>query len=197
MIYKTVYKKGNKFLAKIIFDDVGEKWCSTTSAVYNFAQKNFEEDEEVDVEYSVKNGQYSVSKIMKVGGGSKKTEKKEEETMSKFACEDCGATLKEGKYKKCYTCNKKTPSKPKTEGYTCSDCGAPLKDNKYEKCYTCNQKNPVASKKGTTDEAIRKEAVLKASCDAVKTLAGFVQDPDTLANIVESLYDRLYKKLFG
>jgi len=168
MIYKTVFKRGSKYLAKIIFDDVGEKWCSTTSAVYTFAQKSFEEDEQVDVEYTVKNGQYSVSKIKKVGGGSTKTEA--------------------------------PTSESKTGQYKCEDCGTELKDGKYKKCYTCNQKNPVKTEKssyGSNNLAIQKESVMHSACIAVRTLSGLVQDPKTLWDAVEYLYDKAYKKLFG
>jgi len=203
MIYKTIFKKGNKYLAKIVFDDVGEKWASTTQAVFNFAQKNFEDGEEVDVEYTVKNGQYSVSKIKKVGSGSKKTEPTPEET-AEFTCEDCGATLKDGKYKKCYTCNKKNPSKKETSSKpTCEDCGKELKDSKYKKCYECNQKNP-SPKKGATKsygytpkdvESIKDQVALKSACEAVKVLQGLVTDPSAVADIVENLYQRFRKLL--
>lgn len=170
MKFKTVYKKGNKYLAKIIFDDVGEKWCSTTSAVLTYAQKNFEEDEEVDVEYTVKNGQYFVSKIKKLGesGGSKKsTSSKSESSEETPTCEDCGAELKDGKYKKCYTCNKKNPVKTKS------------------------------SYSGKDNIAIQKESVLRSCCEALKVMTGQIDEIGTVGDLLETLYDRMYKKLFG
>lgn len=167
MLFKTVFKKGDKYLAKIIFDDVGEKWASTTKAVFDFAKKSFKEDEKVDVEYTVKNGQYSVSKIKKpgTGGGSKKTEAKEEK-------------------------------KNTTAEYKCEECGAKLKDDKYKKCYTCNQKNPEkTSVSKSTGESIKDQVTLKVVVEALKILTGQVSDPDTIFAMIETGYKRLRKLL--
>lgn len=113
MIFKHVCVKAGKYLAKIVFKEgEKEKWATTSEAVYNYAKKNFNDGDEVDVQYNVKNGQYFVSKIMKPGSGTAKKEEAPKES-SKPTCADCGKELKDDKYEKCYTCNKNNPS-PKT-----------------------------------------------------------------------------------
>jgi len=112
MIFKHVCTKGNKYLARIEYDDKGDKWATTTKAVHDWAKKNFNEGDEVDVEYNIKNGQYFVTRISAPGQSSKKSTTPEgEKSKGKYTCEDCGKELKDGKYEKCYTCNKKNPSK--------------------------------------------------------------------------------------
>jgi hypothetical protein len=64
----------------------------------------------------------------------------------KFECIVCHTPLKDGKYKKCYNCNKSgAKPQPSTESspseFKCEDCGAPLKDGKYKKCYPCGKKS--------------------------------------------------------
>lgn len=113
MIFKHVCKKGDKFLTKIVFKEgEKEKWATTSEAVYNWAKKNFKENDVVDAQYTVKNGQYFVSKIMKpgTGGNSNKSETTQPDK-NEYTCSDCGKELADNKYKKCYTCNKKNPSK--------------------------------------------------------------------------------------
>lgn len=66
----------------------------------------FNEGDEVSVEYTKKGTMKLVTKITKIGGSEQKQE-------TGYKCEDCGADLKDNKYKKCYTCNQKP--KPQTE----------------------------------------------------------------------------------
>jgi len=171
MTFKVVCKRGGKFLAKITFEGE-DKWFTATKAVYNYAQKNFEEGDDVDIEYNTKNGQYFVTKIMKTGSGTKSTSTPEEpKEEGKYYCEDCGKELKDGKYKKCYACNKKNPTKKAPKG---------------------SYNNP------TDTEATRRSklAVLGSCATAITALAGQV-DANALGDVLESLYDKMYKKLFG
>ena len=163
MLFKTVFKKGEKILVKIALDNGNEVWATTTQAVYNWAKKNFEDGDEVDVEYTLKNGEYFVKRISAQGKGSKKTTST---TNYSFICEDCGAELKDDKYKKCYTCNKKNSSSK--------------------------------SKSSRTDEvgkSIERQAMMKASCDAIKVMTGQVSDVGTLGDMIVELYEKLIKKI--
>lgn len=74
MRYLTTYEKGNKNLLKIAMDDGTEKWVTTTSAVLAYVKKNFTKGEEAKFEMVKKNGQYHVTKILKVDKNSSKTE---------------------------------------------------------------------------------------------------------------------------
>ncbi len=114
MKFKKAFKKGKKYLLKIVLDNGDEKWATTTEKVYTYAKKNFKEDEEVGYDYTEKNGQYTVKKILKDGESSKETETKSE-AEPEFTCEECGKVLKDDKYEKCYTCNQKSR---KSGGYS-------------------------------------------------------------------------------
>ena len=170
MKFVITCEKGGKYLVKLELDSGKQVWAETTSAVYNWAKKTYKEGDVITAEYSVKNGQYFVNRIE---GGTGKT------TITK------------------------TSEAPQTTGkYTCADCGKELKDDKYKKCYTCNKKNPVKStgKKyyGKSPEErndIRQQAMLKASVHAIQVMTGQINDVDTLAGMVESLYDRFLKKI--
>ena len=163
MVYKHICKKGNKFLAKIEMEGK-DKWFTVTQAVYNYATKNYEEGDEVDVHYTVKNGQYFATKITRPG-----TSKREEtpEEKPEFTCSDCGRELKDGKYDKCYNCNKKNPSKATTKStYVPKDT-----------------------------ESIKKQAVLKASVHAIQVMTGQINDVEALGEMVLALYDRFLAKI--
>jgi hypothetical protein len=70
-----------------------------------------EKGTEIEVTYT-KNGTFrNVSAIKVVAKMVTKTEAKSEG----FKCEDCGAALKDGKYKKCFMCNKKAPKETAKE----------------------------------------------------------------------------------
>lgn len=168
MIFIHICKKAEKYLTKIVFTEGAKwKWATTTEAVYNYAKKTFKENDEVDVEYTKKNGQYFVSKIMKPGSGKKTTQKSEKTSTAS-----------------------KENSKP-----TCKDCGKVLKDDKYEKCYKCNQKNPSRSRKSTYTpkdvESIKDQVALKASVEVMKVLTGQIGDVNTLIEMTKNVYKEL------
>lgn len=184
MKFKTVFKKGKKILVKIALDDGNEVWATTTQAVYNWCEKSFNEDDEVDVEYTSKNGQYFVKRISTPGkGGSKKTSSPKETTSdSEYACEDCGASLKDGKYKKCYKCNKKNPSKSSGGG-----SGKP------------DYKNGAPYGSLLPEEATRRNklATLSSVCKAYQVMAGQVSDVETVGEQIIVIWKKVYKELFG
>jgi len=183
MIFKTVYEKDGKTLVKLSgLADNDEKgtWANCTSAVFTYAKKTYKDGDEVDAEYSVKNGEYNVTRITKKGqGGGGETKPKSNAP----TCADCGKELKDSKYEKCYLCNKKNPSKPSSSGGD----GRPdyKKGAPYGSC--------------TPEEATRRNklATLSASCEAVQVMTGQIQNADTLADFILAVQEKLYKKLFG
>lgn len=95
----------------------------------------------VTMQYEKKGTSRYVSKL----STDSNSEEQQSESPTAFACEVCGKELKDGKFKKCYMCNKKGATAPKKSSeksseFTCEDCGAPLKDGKYKKCYPCGTK---------------------------------------------------------
>lgn len=209
MKYLIAYKNDKgKFLVKIEFVEGKEKWASTSEAVVNYAKANFKANEDVDVEYTEKNGLYSVSRITKKGATPTSVETKTETQKSgEHKCIDCGKVLKDGKYKKCFECNKINPTNTKEEPvsteYKCEDCGATLKDGKYKKCYPCNKKNPVQKKESSgggqrdaVGQSIEKQAMMKASAMAVgNAFVGQIGNVDTLGDMIIKVYEKLLKKL--
>lgn len=114
-----------------------------------------------------------------------------------FKCVVCQKPLKDGKYKKCYDCNKSGASAPASTASTstefkCTDCGATLKDNKYTKCFTCNKKNPEkkswGGKGGKSYDSPEKTAQIQRgnALNAAASVASGQQlaDPDTAAQYV-------------
>ena len=182
MIFKTVYEADGKTLVKLSgLTDGDEKgtWANCTEAVYNYAKKTYKDGEEVDAEYSVKNGEYNVTRITRKGQGGKGNGSKN----TSPTCADCGATLKDAKYEKCNTCNKKNPSKKSTG----TRSGAP----NYAKGAPYGTLLP--------EEATRRNklATLSASCEAVQVMTGQIADAETLADIILVVQAKVYKKLFG
>ena len=178
MIFKIAYKKDNNTLVKIAgLDPTTEAkdkkdgtWANCSANVYNWAKKNYKEGDEVNVEYSVNNGQYNVTRITKGSGDSKRINDKKTKNTSVPTCEDCGKELKDSKYTKCYTCNKKNPSKKKGSS------------NSY-------------SKSPEDKEQIRRLSVLRAVAEAIQVMTGQIDNVDTLGTMMETLYDKFYKKV--
>ena len=176
MKFLVAYKddKG-KFLIKIEFVEGKEKWANTSEAVVNYAKANFKANEDVDVDYTEKNGSYTVTRITKKGAtpapvATASTAPATEAKTAEYKCEDCGATLKDGKYKKCYPCNKKNPA-PKKE-------------------------SSGGGQRDAVGQSIEKQAMMKASAMAVgNAFVGQIGDVDTLADMIIKVYEKLLKKL--
>jgi len=69
-IFKIAYKKGKKLLLKIDTQDKSKtpvKWMPTTEAVFNYVKSNFEEDDEIGIEYTKKGPTYHVVRANKEG----------------------------------------------------------------------------------------------------------------------------------
>ena len=202
MKFLVAYVNKGKFLVKMEFEVGKEKWATTSEEIVNYAKANLKANEDVDVEFTENNGQYSVSKLTKKGSAPVET-KTETSKTGEYKCEDCGKVLKDGKYKKCFDCNKKSPAKPKEDSkpteYKCTDCGKALKDGKYTKCFPCNKKNPAPKKGGDRDvvgQSIEKQAMMKASAMAVgSAFVGVIGDAGTLADMIIVVYEKLLKKL--
>ena len=126
-IFGFYKKEDKKYLLKVIIDGVNdgdEIWAETTKAVYTYAKNNFKEEDTCNLEYTEEDGKYKVSRITKGNGTTTKT-KEVDDTVSEYKCEECGKTLKDGKYKKCYTCNQKNPVKKTAKKISTGDFRTP------------------------------------------------------------------------
>lgn len=174
MKFIRTFVKDSKILIKIELDNGSPIWATTTSAVINYAKSNFKEGEVVKFEMVEKNGQYHITKILKADGTSSTTPAPVETVKTsntEYKCIDCGKKLKDGKYKKCFECNKKKPA-PKKE-------------------YSGGQRDTVG-------QSIEKQAMMKASAMAVgNAFVGQINDPDTLADMIIKVYEKLLKRLIA
>jgi len=106
--------KGNAF-----YGDDGQ-WYNVFDAKVKEDYDKIAKLEVVEIEYELKDGRKIVSKIKKVDGNTtsnstQNTNTTKTEEVSKpatgFKCEVCGKELKDGKFKKCFVCNKNGATK--------------------------------------------------------------------------------------
>jgi len=108
VIAKTKNSKGSLGF-KVEGDD---GWFSAMGGSVNYLEK-MKKGDTIKIEYK-QNGVYrnvtSLSKVESAKTETPKETKSDSQEVPEFTCEDCGAALKDGKYKKCYTCNQKNPT---------------------------------------------------------------------------------------
>jgi len=110
---KIVCKKSDNKAFKL-----GDDWYNCNDPVVPFLEKMAKGDD-VTVTYEKKGVSRYVSKITKGGAPAEsapEAQAKAPKSSTGFACEVCGAELKDGKYKKCFKCNKSGASKPGASG---------------------------------------------------------------------------------
>lgn len=86
---------------------IEKEWYSTTYAKGDTVVKG----DEVVLTYKKNKAFKNVSNIKKVVKVEAPKVEVQKEEVANFVCEDCGKELKDGKYTKCFTCNKKSPAK--------------------------------------------------------------------------------------
>jgi len=97
-------KAGNK--KGFLINEEPDQWYTANKEVIDDLAK-VNKGDEVEITYTSKGVFRNVSKIVKVT--------KEEIKSTGFTCEECGASLKDSKYTKCYLCNKKAKDNPKAK----------------------------------------------------------------------------------
>jgi hypothetical protein len=180
-LLKATYKKDDDWYGLKIGLEEGEIegenqeeiWMTTIERVVNYAKNQIEEGSEVKVDYDWdENDGYFANRITKVGRSSSRGKGRGKSTRGRGS--------------------------KKTSKYACEDCGKELKDGKYKKCYECNQKNP--SPKFTSDDGERRNklSVLSTAAQAVAiNQQARTTDIDTLIEQIKTVYDHLYKHIFG
>ena len=136
-----------------------EGWFNATPAVVPYLAK-YEKGTEVEVTFEKKGVNKIVSKIVVAMNNIKEaTTTTSEPVTTGFICEDCGAVLKDGKYKKCYTCNKKNPAKAKPVGAS-NSYDNPAKTAQIQRGNALNAASAVASSQQFTDPDTAKQFTL-------------------------------------
>ena len=83
-----------------------------------------------------------------------------------------------------YTVTRITALGDKTEKKPAAEKKAYAKPSKYSQPTSPN-----------TQDLIVRQSCMRGSCQAVTTLVGQVNDPDTLGDIIVSIYEKLYNKI--
>ena len=174
-IFKVAFKKGKKHLLKI---DVGEgdpKWMNTTETVYNFAHENYEEGNEIGVDYEKKGNVFHVIRINKDGAVNEKKLSDEEDVKEET------------------TAKKDTK---KSDKFVCEDCGKEMTNGNYKKCYDCNQKNyggKYSKKSPETQASIKMQTAYKCACMAIQVMTGQL-DLSTLKEQIDDIAEHIVAK---
>jgi len=79
MIFKIAYKKGNRISIKVKNNEGNDIWMGCSEKVFNWCRKSFKDGDEVDVEYTKKDGQYTASRVIKKDSSSTSSNEKEKE----------------------------------------------------------------------------------------------------------------------
>lgn len=156
-------KNGEMIKIEDLKDKKGYVWYFLASSVKAFATK-MAIGSEVDLKVEEKNGEDTVVYITKSGGSQPMAGS----SASELKCEDCGAALKDNKYKTCYTCSME------------------------------RRKKEEASPEGQAKQSsIERQCCLKAASNAVATAMQGQLDVDTLGEAICKLFDKLYTKLMS
>jgi len=103
---KIICKKSDNKAFKL-----GENWYNLNDNVIPYLEK-MNKGDEVIVTFEKKGVSRYVSKLINVAEAPVEEKKK---SSTGYTCEVCGKELKDGKFKKCYTCNKSGATKPNAE----------------------------------------------------------------------------------
>jgi len=111
-----------------------------------------------------------------------------------FACTVCGAELKDGKYKRCFNCNKKAkeaPVKEEKEPITTTGTGTQVFDDPEK---GKDGWKPGKSNYGSPEDIAGKEVGCAANC-AAAILAGRPEDPETLLELWRTLFNGILEHI--
>jgi hypothetical protein len=125
MSYKYIKpaQRDHLLMVKVEIDG-REVWATCSKAVKEYAKKTFKEGDEVEFEYEEKDGKITINGYIKIPGGATPQDNADagatgtDDTSPEFTCEVCGTALKDGKYKKCYSCNQANPSSSSSKSYS-------------------------------------------------------------------------------
>jgi len=151
---KILAKKSDNKAFKLNDDN----WYNLNDPVIPYLEK-MNKGDEVVVTYEKKGTSRYVSKLLNAGAGAEptKTEAPKTESSTGFVCEDCGKELKDGKFKKCFVCNKKNPA---SKGEKKSTYDSPEKTAQIQRGNALNAAAFVASSQQFKDPEVAKQFTL-------------------------------------
>jgi hypothetical protein len=146
---KILAKKGDNKAFKL--DD--SNWYNLNDPVIPYLEK-MNKGDEIVVTFEKKGVARYVSKLISAKLEVPKTETPKTESTTGFVCEDCQKELKDGKFKKCFMCNKKNPGKIKTS------YDSPEKTAQIQRGNALNAAAMVASSQEFEDPEVAKQFTL-------------------------------------
>ena len=169
-----------------------EGWFSVPEKLVTFAEK-INKGDTVEVTY-IKKGVFKNVVYLSATTTQVKTEEPKEtpKTTTGFNCTVCGAELKDGKYKKCFNCNKKAKESPveeKKEPVTTT--GTQVFDEPQKET---TRWTPGKSNYGSPEDIAGKEVGCAANC-AAAILAGRPEDPETLLELWRTLFNGILEHI--
>lgn len=171
--YKATNKKGFKIQGD------KDQWYTANKEILDDLAK-VEKGDKVEIIF-VKNGVFrNVSKITKVTE-SVKDEPKTESKVTGFQCSDCGKELKDGKYTKCFMCNKKAPTQTQVVDETGKE--------KEKSTWTPNKSNY-----GSAEDIAGKEVGCAANC-AAQILSGSQDSPEGILEKFRVLFNGILEHI--
>jgi methionyl-tRNA synthetase len=137
------------------FKGSDDSWYNLNDNVVPYLEK-MNKGDKIVIEYTKKGVSRYVSKLTSadIAETPKTTEPEPTKSSTGFACEVCGKELKDGRFKKCFVCNKKNPT-PRTEKKSYYD--SPEKTAQIQRGNALNAAGFVASNQQFADpeEAIQ------------------------------------------
>ena len=172
-----------------------EGWFSVPEKLIPFSAK-INKGDTIEVTYIKKGVFKNVVYLGAATGAVTPVEPKEAPKTSTtgFACTVCGAELKDGKYKKCFECNKKAKEAPvaeKKEEPT-TTTGTQVFDEPQKE--TATRWTPGKSNYGSPEDIAGKEVGCAANC-AAAILAGRPEDPETLLELWRTLFNGILEHI--
>jgi len=153
--------------AKGVLLEGRENWFSVNPTYLtedSVSLAEIEKGMDIEVTYTKKGVFYNVSKILVVVTAKVTSKTEVRESGTSFVCTDCGKALKDGKYKKCFMCNKKAPTQ--TQVVEESETGKEKETWKPKSNY------------GSPEDVVGKEVGCAANC-AAQIMSGTGQLGDT------------------
>ena len=189
---KVVNKsKNNKGLQ---FEGQEDAWFSVPEKLVGYSTK-IEKGDTVEITY-IKKGTFRNVIGIYLTPGEKKEETPTTEAKKEtgFNCTECGAVLKDGKYKKCFSCNKKAKENPVKEEQ--GDAPGTASGTKVfdEPEQGKEGWKPGKSNYGSPEDIAGKEVGCAANC-AAAILAGRPEDPGALLELWRTLFNGILEHI--
>jgi len=158
-----------------------EGWFSVPDKLVTYAEK-LNKGDVVEVTY-IKKGAFQNVLGLYPKTTEPETKKEEPKVDPIYKCIECGTSLKDGKFKKCFKCN----SKAKETSKVAEESKEPAKTQVFDDKTKKEPWVPQKTNYGSAEDIAGKEVGCAANC-ASAILAGRQEDPETLLEMFRILF---------